>query len=117
MFHTRDIVTAIEIGTSKINVLVGEAGPDGRVNVVGRGSAPSAGSVVKGEIEDMDLAFEQLGNAIADAESASDGLLNSTKVVVVAVTGCRMEAFQGIGSVVVRNDEHKVTNKERIEAH
>ena len=60
MFHTRDIVTAIEIGTSKINVLVGEAGPDGRVNVVGRGSAPSAGSVVKGEIEDMDLAFEQL---------------------------------------------------------
>lgn len=71
MFHTRDIVTAIEIGTSKINVLVGEAGPDGRVNVVGRGSAPSAGSVVKGEIEDMDLAFEQLGNAIADAESAS----------------------------------------------
>ena len=80
MFHTRDIVTAIEIGTSKINVLVGEAGPDGRVNVVGRGSAPSAGSVVKGEIEDMDLAFEQLGNAIADAESASDGLLNSTKV-------------------------------------
>ena len=66
MFHTRDIVTAIEIGTSKINVLVGEAGPDGRVNVVGRGSAPSAGSVVKGEIEDMDLAFEQLGNAIAE---------------------------------------------------
>lgn len=33
------------------------------------------------------------------------------------MTGCRMEAFQGIGSVVVRNDEHKVTNKERIEAH
>lgn len=117
MFHSRDIVTAIEIGTSKINVLVGEAGPEGRVSVVGRGSAPSAGSVVKGEIEDMDLAFEQLGNAISDAESASEGLLNSTKVVVVAVTGCRMEAFQGIGSVVVRNDEHRVTNKERLEAH
>lgn len=117
MFQTRDVVTAIEIGTSKINVLVGEAGSDGTVTVSGLGSAPSAGSVVKGEIENMDLAFEQLGSAIADAESASDGLLNSTKVVVVAVTGCRMEAFQGVGSVVIRNEAHKVTGKERLEAH
>ena len=97
MFHTRNIVTAIEIGTSKMNVLVGEAGTDGRVSVIGRGSAPSAGSVVKGEIEDMELAFEQLGAAIADAESSSEGMLNSTRIVVVAVTGCRIEAFQGIG--------------------
>lgn len=29
MFHTRDIVTAIEIGTSKINVLVGKPGRTG----------------------------------------------------------------------------------------
>ncbi len=117
MFQSRDIITAIEIGTSKINVLVGEAGPEGRVNIVGRGSAPSAGSVIKGEIEDMDLAFEQLSLAIADAESASEGVLNSTRVVVIAVTGCRMEAFQGIGSVVVRNEQRRVTNKERLEAH
>ena len=117
MFHTRNIVTAIEIGTSKMNVLVGEAGTDGRVSVIGRGSAPSAGSVVKGEIEDMELAFEQLGAAIADAESSSEGMLNSTRIVVVAVTGCRIEAFQGIGSVVVKNEEHKVTSKERLEAH
>ena len=78
MFHSRDIVTAIEIGTSKINVLVGEAGTVGRVSVIGRGTAPSAGSVVKGEIEDMELAFEQLGTAIEDAANASDGMLNST---------------------------------------
>ena len=117
MFHSRDIVTAIEIGTSKINVLVGEAGTDGRVSVIGRGTAPSAGSVVKGEIEDMELAFEQLGMAIEDAANASDGMLNSTKSVVVVVTGCRIEAFQGIGSVVVKNPEHKVTNRERLEAH
>lgn len=73
MFHTRDIVTAIEIGTSKINVLVGEAGPDGRVNVVG--AVPPLPTVrwSRARLRIWDLAFEQLGNAIADAESASDG--------------------------------------------
>ncbi len=117
MFNARDIVTAIELGTSKITVLVGEAGPEGRVTVLGRGSAPSAGSVIKGEIEDMELAFERLSDAIEEAADASAGLLNSTRVVTIAVTGSRMECFQGIGSVVVKNDTHKVTYKERMEAH
>ena len=54
MFHSREIVTAVELGSSKICVLIGEAGEGGRVNIIGRGIAPSAGAVVKGEIYNME---------------------------------------------------------------
>ena len=50
MFNNRDIVCAVEIGTSKICVLVGEVSGDGEVEVIGRGLVPGNGSVVKGEI-------------------------------------------------------------------
>ena len=60
MFHSRNIVSAVEIGTSKICVLVGEIDGEGRLDVIGRGEAPSAGAVVKGEIIDMERAQEQL---------------------------------------------------------
>ena len=69
MFHSREIVTAIELGSSKICVLIGEAGEGGRVNIIGRGTAPSAGAVVKGEIYNMEKAFDQLAAALEEAVS------------------------------------------------
>lgn len=117
MFNTREIVTAIELGSSKICVLVGEAGQDGRVNIIGRGVAPSAGSIIKGEIDNMEKAFEQLSLALEDADRSSDRELGNSRVVVVAVTGCGIDSHCGVGTVFVKNEMHKVTEKERIEAH
>src|SRR5574344_1963159 len=117
MFHPREIVTAVELGTSKFTVLVGEVMPDGRVNIIGQGNAPSGGSVVKGEIANMDLAFDQLGMAIAEAEKSSEGELDNSRVVVVAVTGCDIDSLSGIGTVFIKNEQHRVTDRERIEAH
>ena len=37
MFNNREIVTAVDLGSSKICVLVGEALPDGKVKVIGQG--------------------------------------------------------------------------------
>lgn len=117
MFHPREIVTAIELGTSRFCVLVGEALPDGHVNIIGRGTASSAGSVIKGEIDNMEKAFEQLGIALDEAEQSSDRELGNSRLVVVTVTGCAIDSHQGVGTVFVKNDQHKVTEKERLEAH
>lgn len=117
MFHPREIVTAIELGTSKFSVLVGEVFPDGRLNVIGQGSAPSAGSVVKGEIDNMDLAFEQLMSALNEAEQSSDRELGNSRLIVVSVTGCGIDFHEGTGTVFVKNSEHKVTEAEQLEAH
>ncbi len=117
MFHPREIVCAVELGTSKFNVLVGETFTDGRLNVIGQGSAPAAGSVVKGEIDNMELAFEQLMQAFNDAEESSDRELSNCRMIVVSVTGCGIDFHEGLGTVFIKNADHKVTEAEQMEAH
>ena len=51
MFSSNDIVCAIELGTSKISVLIGKVSPDDAVDIVGRGCVQSQG-IIKGEITD-----------------------------------------------------------------
>ena len=75
MFKKRDTVCAIEIGTSKICVLLGEVFPDGHLEVIGWGNVPSNGMVIKGEICD-DGVKELLKKAIDQADNSSGGYLN-----------------------------------------
>ncbi len=116
MFQTRNIVSAIEFGTSKICVLVGESREDGRVDVIGRGEAPAAG-VVKGEIANMEAAFDQLALALEEADAASGGELNNSRIIVIPVTGCGINAREGIGTVFIKNDTQRISENERAEAH
>ena len=99
VFHSRNIISAIEIGTSKFCVLVGEIDGNGRLDVIGRGEAPSAASVVKGEIVDMDRAGEQLAKAIEEADRASARALMTSRLVMVLVTGCGITSQPGVGMV------------------
>ena len=117
MFHTRNIVSAVEMGTSKFCVLVGEIGGDGGLDVIGRGEAPSAGAVVKGEIVNMEKAFDQLAKALEEADRSSGRVLNLTRMVMVLVTGGGISSQPGVGMVLIRNDEHTVTESERREAN
>lgn len=117
MFQSKEIICAIELGTSKICVLLGECLSDGRINIIGRGTVNSAGSIVKGEIYNMEQAFDVLDSALEEADRQSGGLLMSCRMIVVVVTGCGIESHRGIGTVFIKNEQHKVTDKERMEAH
>lgn len=117
MFNSRNIVSAVEIGTSKFCVLVGEIDDNGRLDVLGRGEAPSAATVVKGEAADMDRALEQLSKALEEADRASGGALAMTRLVMVLVTGCGIVSQPGVGMVLIRNADHVVTESERDEAN
>ncbi len=117
MFHSRNIVSAVEMGTSKFCVLVGEIDENGRLDVIGRGEAPSAGSVVKGEIVDMERAGDQLSRALDEADRASGRALALSHLMMVVVTGCGISSQPGVGVVLIRNDEHVVTEAERSEAN
>ena len=66
MFKHRNIITAVDIGTSKICVIVGEADDQGNMFVLGHGESPSSESVCKGEIVNMDQATRALGCAIPE---------------------------------------------------
>jgi cell division protein FtsA len=54
---SNDLMVGLEIGTSKICVVVGEARLDGTTKILGVGQAPSRG-VRKGEIVDFETAMK-----------------------------------------------------------
>lgn len=116
MFQSRNIVSAIEFGSSKICVLVGESDGDGHIDVIGRGEAPSAG-VVKGELTNIEAAFDQLAFALEEADQSSGRELNNSRIIVIPVTGCGIASYQGVGTVFIKNSEQRVTDSERAEAH
>lgn len=94
------IVAAVEIGTSKVTVLVGEVTPDS-VNVIGRGSAPSAGAVVKGNIHDINKAARALGQALNQASESSGNLLLRSKIVTLVFSGDGVRCAVGCGSAAL----------------
>ena len=117
MFKTRDIVCAVELGTSKICVLIGEVGADLYPTIIGHSIIPSANAIVKGEITDMKRAGELLAQALEKADRASGGELENCRLATVVATGCAIDSLQGSGIVTVRNPDRIVTEIERAEAN
>src|SRR3982750_2338335 len=84
-----DLMVGLEIGTSKICVVVGEGRPDGTIKILGVGQAPSRG-VRKGEIVDFETAMKYVHEAVVDAEQKSDVMIRS---VYVAIAGSHLQSF------------------------
>jgi len=95
------IVVGLEIGTSKICVVVGEAKQDGTIKILGVGQAPSRG-VRKGEIVDFDTAQKCVHEALVDAEEKSDVMIQS---VYLGVTGAHISSFNNRGMVSIQNQD------------
>ncbi len=107
------IVSAVEFGTSKICVLVGRSDGAGHLEIIGSGQAPSAGCVVKGEITNMEAVQEPLAMALDDAGP----MLNQSRMMTVLATGCDADYYDGLGTVFIGCDDHKVKNQDCETAH
>ncbi len=99
-----NIVVGLEIGTSKVCVVVGELKRDGSVQILGVGEAPSVG-VRKGEIVDIDNCGKCVREAIADAEDKSDVMI---KNVYLGITGAHIQSFNNRGSFVLPDEREKI---------
>jgi len=103
-----DLIVGLEIGTSKICVVVGETRPDGTVKILGVGQAPSRG-VRKGEIVDFETAMKCVHEAVVDAEQKSDVMIRS---VYVAVAGGHIQGFNNRGCVVLPEDRDEIDDQD-----
>ena len=72
MFSNQNIVCAVEFGSSKICVLIGQLEVNGKVKLLGYEAVPSANAVVKGEISDMKRVVDALRKAFDSAERKSN---------------------------------------------
>src|SRR2546423_6256500 len=103
-----DLIVGLEIGTSKICVVVGETRPDGTLRILGVGQAPSRG-VRKGEIVDFETAMKCVHEAVVDAEQKSDVMIRS---VYVAVAGGDIQRFKNRGCVTLPEERDGIDEQD-----
>src|SRR6201981_187380 len=105
---SNDLMVGLEIGTSKICVVVGEGRPDGTIKLLGVGQAPSRG-VRKGEIVDFETAMKCVHEAVVDAEQKSDVMIRS---VYVGVAGAHFQSFNNRGCVILPEDRDEIDDQD-----
>jgi cell division protein FtsA len=99
------IIGAVEIGTGKIAVLVGEIARGRSLNIIGVGVAPSRG-VMKGEVVDYKAACEATHQALEMAEKRAGARIDE---VWLAQTGGHLDGFYNEASVNVKSADNTVT--------
>ena len=105
---SNNLTIGLEIGTSKICVVVGESRPDGTIKILGVGQTPSRG-VRKGEIVDFETAMKCVHEAVVDAEQKSDVMIRS---VFVAVAGSHLQSFNNRGCVTLPEDRDEIDEQD-----
>lgn len=108
MFDDTNIIAGLEIGTSKICVVVGEQGPDGALNIIGLGQSRSRG-VRKGEIIDPAQVEEDLRAAMFEAEQMADVEIRS---VYLGVSGGHVRGFNNRGVHPVVSADREISSED-----
>jgi cell division protein FtsA len=115
MFKRKEILTAIDIGSSKISVLIGECDAKGQTFALGLGERESADSVCKGEVRVVEETAKRLGEAIDEASNAAGVEIDSDNIFI-AVTNKSIRAQKGTGSVTIMSPDRKIRAEDIAEA-
>lgn len=95
-------VASIDIGTSKISVIIGEISSEG-VDIIGAGSHMSMG-IKKGQIINMDSTVDSIKAALEEAEAMTGIDINSA---IVGISGGHISGVKNNGVVAVKGKEIK----------
>jgi len=107
------VLVAIDIGTTKVCVLIGEVGGrSGGVDVIGIGQAPSDG-LRKGVVIDIDRTVQSVAAAVDAAERLS-GL--KVRSAFVGISGSHVGSQNSRGMVAVSGRQHDVTREDTLRA-
>jgi cell division protein FtsA len=96
-------VVALDIGTSKVCVLVGEVNDRGSLEIIGKGTSPMKGTR-RGNIINLDQAIDAIKKAVDEAEVMA-GLQIETAFVGVAGDHIRSINSKGVVSVTSKHKE------------
>jgi cell division protein FtsA len=106
------VLVAVDVGTTKVCVLIGEVAARGGVDVIGIGQAHSDG-LRKGVVIDIDRTVQSVANAVDAAERLS-GL--KVRSAFVGISGSHINSQNSRGMVAVRHDVDRGDTVRAIEA-
>ncbi len=103
-------IVALDIGTSKVCVLVGEVNDRGQLEIIGKGTSPMKGTR-RGNIINLDQAIDAVKKAVDEAEVMAGLQIES---VFVGIAGDHIRSVNSRGVVSVMG-KHKEIAREDIE--
>jgi cell division protein FtsA len=106
MFDSSSIMVGLEIGTSKVCVVVGDMNDEGALNIIGVGQSKSRG-VRKGEIVDARAVEEDVRHALTEAEHMADVEVRS---VYLGVSGGHIRGFNNRGVHPVVSADREISD-------
>ncbi len=106
----RNLLTGLDVGTSKVCALVADASPEGEVALLGHGVAPCTG-LRKGVVVNIEATVEAIRAALDEAEKTSGARVGS---VVAGVAGPHIRGLNSHGIVAVRGGEVGTRDVDRV---
>ena len=108
MVREDELLVGLDIGTTKICVVVGKAS-EGKVNIIGIGSHPSTG-LRKGVVVNMDSTVNSIKKAIEEAELMAGIKIDSC---LAGIGGAHIKSFNSNGVVAIKDREVRPEDIER----
>jgi cell division protein FtsA len=106
----KDLVFGLDIGTSKVMVVVAEVMPDGDLKIAGFGVAPSNG-LKRGVVVNIDATVQSIQQALKEAELMADCKITS---VYTGITGSHIRGINSSGMVAVKDREVTAPDVARV---
>lgn len=95
------IVAGLEVGSSKVLIVIGQIFPDGIINIIGTGETEAKG-VDKGKVIDLNALVESIRIAVRKAEDMADCEIRN---VLLAVSGQSIQCQNESGMCIVGSAE------------
>ena len=106
----KNIITGLDIGTSKVVALVGEVMPDGAIEIIGIGRHPSRG-LKRGVVVDIEATVNSIQRAVQEAELMAGCEVHT---VYTGIAGSHIRSLNSHGIVAIREKEVSSADIERV---
>lgn len=100
-----EIITGLDIGTTKIGVIIAEVEENSQPKIVGVGTSPSEG-LRKGVVVNVEKTIRSIQNALEKAEQMAGFKVSQ---VYVGIAGDHIRGYNGRGVVAVAGPENEIT--------
>ncbi|MEI6415307.1 MAG: cell division protein FtsA, partial [Pseudomonadota bacterium] len=106
----KNLIVALDIGTSKVCCIVGDVRENGEIEVIGIGNHPSRG-LKKGVVVNIESTVQSIERAVEEAAQMADCEIHS---VFAGIAGSHIRSINSQGIVAIREREVIASDVERV---
>jgi cell division protein FtsA len=103
-----NVVVGLDMGTTKIGAVIGEVNEEGKVRIIGLGTAPAEG-LKRGVVVNLEQTVNSIIKAVQDAELMAGVKAES---IYAGIAGDHIRSINSRGVIAVTRQDHEITQSE-----